>query len=190
MICIFDLDSIIANLLDPWLGWYNKNFDDNITTADIKTYHIEHHVKPEARRKIYGFFEDVSRYEAIPILAGASEGLLALKDMGHDVVVATATAGSTAQQKYSIVKRAAPWLPHENIILAKRKELIKGDVFVDDAPENLTAYRMAWPDAHVLTIDYPYNAHVSDKVLSFRALDWSDTSQAWEQLVDYIAEQD
>ena len=184
---IFDLDAIIANLLDSWLEWYNQAYDDDLIIDDLTSYHLEDHVKPECGKNVFKFFHPPERYGMIPILPGASEGLSYLRKAEHDILICTATAGSTAQQKYEIVKRAAPWIKRENIFIGSRKEVLKGDVFIDDAPKNILSYRKEWPQAKIATISYPYNVGVKGEVDCY-AQDHNDTAAAWSQITKFIDE--
>ena len=186
---IFDLDSIIVNLMEPWLAWYNHEYKDNLTFDQVTTYKIESHVKPECGTKIFDFFSPPERYGEIPIYEGAAEVLRRLHDNDVDIVIATATAGSTAPQKYVLAKKAAPWLDRHNIFIGTRKEVLHGHFFIDDAPKNMDAYMAEWPDAHVLTIGHPYNQDHRHKVKLF-AEDCFNTKQAWAKIVDYILSTD
>lgn len=178
----FDLDSMIIDLIRPWLAWYNQEHDDNITLDDIKSYKIEQFTKKTKR--IFAFFEEVERYAACPVLPGAAEGLLELKDAGHDIIITTATAGQTAHLKWHLVAKAAPWLHENNVMVGSRKELLRLDAFYDDAPKNIVEYRNAWPNAQILTISYPYNQDIRSLVNCFAA-DHNNTAQAWRQMVDH-----
>jgi len=185
---IFDLDSIIANLLGPWLAWYNAKYNDNLTIDKLTSYHIETFVKPECKWSVFDFFrgpEGSARYGNIPIIDGAAEGLLKLHKNDVDVVIATATAGSTAPEKYVLAKRAAPWLDRHHVFIGTRKEILHGDFFIDDAPKNMASYREEWPDAKIMTIGHPYNQEFRGKIDLF-ADDCYNTKQAWEAIVDYI----
>ncbi len=182
---LFDLDSIIADLLTPWLEWYNQCWGDNLKLQQVVTYNIETHVKPECGNRIYDFFQDPSRYGAIPIFEGAIKGLKTLADNNVDIVIVTATAGQTAPQKHILAKKAAPWLTRKDIIIGSRKEILHGDFFIDDAPTNLTSYRAEWPDTHLVTIGYPYNQEFRHKVSLF-AEDCYNPTKAWDEIVDFI----
>ncbi len=180
---IFDLDSIIINLLDPWLAYYNKSHKESVTIHDLKTWEVENHVKHPS--KVYEFFHDVERYAACEPLPGASASLYKIHELGHDVVIATATAGKTANKKWDLVRKAAPWLNPDNVMVGKRKELLKCDAFVDDSPDNIKKYRLAWPDTKILTISYPYNQK-SKPVVDCFAEDHTDTVKAWNTMVNFI----
>jgi 5'(3')-deoxyribonucleotidase len=179
----FDMDAIVVDLIRPWLSWYNLEHGENITIDDIKTYKIENHVgKPD---KIYDFFADSKRYANCPTLPGAAEGLLELHKDGHDIIIATATAGQTANVKWLLAEEAAPWLNPNNLMVGSRKELLRFDVFSDDAPKNIVKYRNAWPNAQIITIAYPYNQDIKTLVNCY-AQDYRDTAKAWRTKVDYI----
>lgn len=185
-VAIFDLDAILVDLMSAWLGWYNNESGDSLTVDDITTWHIHEHVKPEYKKGIYGFFRPPERYgrEVQPI-PGAADGLQKLHDRGVDIIIATATAGRTAEQKYVLIDKVAPWLHQDHVFIGARKELLRGDFFIDDGPHNIEAYRNAWPDAHILTISYPYNQNCRFKV-NLMADGHKDFEGAWHKIVEHI----
>lgn len=183
---LVDLDSIVIDLLRPWLAFYNKTHDDTVTIDDIISYNLEKHTKKLKNiRDLYKFFEDPINYANCPVLPGASEGLLEMKDAGHDVIISTATAGQTANIKWHLAKKAAPWLHSDNVMVGARKEKLHGDVLIDDSPKNIIRYRNAWPKSHILTIAYPYNRDCISLVNCY-AQDHNNTKQAWKQMVSHI----
>lgn len=178
-----DLDAIIIDLIRTWLNWYNRIHDDNLTVDDIKGYKLEQFAKKTDN--MYAFFDDHANYAGCPVLPGAAEGLLELKDAGHDLIIATATSGRTAHLKWELVEKAAPWLHENNVMVGSRKERLYFDAFIDDAPKNIIKYRNAWPTSHILTIAYPYNRDCRSLVNCY-AQDHNNTVQAWRQMCDYI----
>lgn len=182
---IFDMDSIIVDLFTPWLAWYNKKAVDNVTVDDLKSWHIHDHIKPEWKKDIYKFFTPSNRYKKAPIIEGAVEGLKKLHDEGVEIVIATAVAGRSADAKYHLMKKAAPFIPEDDIFIGKKKEKLAGDFFIDDSPSNILKYKERWVDAHLLTIAYPYNQNLKDQV-DLYAESYKDTKKAWTKIVEYI----
>lgn len=183
---LIDLDAIVIDLIRPWLAWYNKEYDDNVTVDDIKTYRIEEHLKKVAKvEDVYKFFDEHSNYANCPVLPGAAGALLELHKEGHNIIISTATAGQMAHLKWPLVHKAAPWLHESNVMVGSRKEKLFGDVFIDDSPKNIVKYRNAWPHAHILTIAYPYNRDCRTLVNCY-AQDHNDTAKAWGQMYDYV----
>jgi len=182
----FDMDAIVVDLLNPWLSWYNQEHGETVTVHDLTTYNIENHVSYPDR--IYGFFQDIERYASCPLIPGAAEGLRQLKEDGHDIVFATATAGEEGESspaKWKLARKAAPWLKNKDVMVGSRKELLRFDIFSDDAPKNIVKYRNAWPNAKIITIAYPYNQDIKTLVDCY-AQDYRDTARAWKTKVDYI----
>jgi 5'(3')-deoxyribonucleotidase len=184
LVIVVDLDAIVIDLIRPWLNWYNKLHNDNITVDDITHYKVEKFTTKT--NDVFAFFSDHANYAGCPVLPGAAEGLARLRDLGHDIIIATATAGSTANLKWHLVEKAAPWLNENNVMVGSRKERLHADVFIDDAPKNIVKYRNKWPDAHILTIAYPYNKDCRSLVNCY-AQDHNNTNRAWEQMCDYVS---
>ncbi len=132
---------------------------------------------------------DHNLFDGLDPLPGAVEALRQLDDAGHEVTIVTASASDpqTAAAKLSWVERVLGWGRH-SVIVAQRKHLVRGDVFIDDAPKNLAAWQAAHPTGLAMTIAYPYNAGVPATV--FRAESWRDPAAAWAAMVARIARRD
>lgn len=186
---LVDLDGIVADLHTPWVSWINDNFyrehEQKFTIEDITTYMMESCVPARIGKGIYGFLNRANCYSELPPLAGALDALEWLQKAGYDLVICSAPArgANTAADKLIWVKEHMPWLKRQNIFLGHRKEMIKADAIIDDSPDNLAKYRASWPQAQLLTIDWPFNR---EAVTHARGKSYKDTGYAWTQLVEYI----
>lgn len=185
-IAIFDMDSILVDLINPWFSWYNKESGDTLTIDDHTDYHVSRIVLPEWEKKIYDFFKPEDRYKECPPIEGAREGIQQLLDAGVSITVATAVAGDGAKGKFHLLEKIHPALTR-SVYIGKDKHLLKGDFFVDDSPANIVRYRNAWKDSHILTIEYPYNGDIKTLV-NLYAESYKDTKNAWNQITKYILE--
>ena len=177
-----DLDSIVVDLLNPWLDWYNLKWNDNLTIADLRGYNIEKIVKPECGWKVFDIFQISSWYESLPILPGAFEALEVLHRKGHDLIIASAVAGDTAAAKFKWCKNNLPFIRSGHILIGARKDRIHSDVFIDDAPKNIEDHKKRWPHSKIMTISYPYNEE-QKHLLDVRAEGYEDTRTAWETIL-------
>lgn len=180
---LFDLDAIIINLYDSWLYWYNARWNDNITIADLRSYDMHENVK--CGHKVYEFFKD--HYRICQPLPGAHEALRQFFDAGHDVLVMTASAKGGTKIKLELVQKAFRRFPKSNLLVGERKELIQADLFVDDKPETIRAYKKAWPTSKVATIAYPYN-ETERSTVDLYAEGFLDTSSAWRQIRKLVSD--
>jgi 5'-nucleotidase len=180
-----DLDAIAADLLGPWLAAYNQAYNDDLTAEEITDYEIHKFTKPECGFKIYEFIELGEVYRNLQPLPGAIQGIQAIEADGHDVIIVSAGSKNlaTAGHKLEWCKTFLGF-DRKKCIIAHRKELIRGDVFIDDSPPNIRKYREAWPHTPIFTIAYPYNKEVENLCLRFP--DHRDTVMAWSGIVENV----
>ena len=59
-------------------------------------------------------------------------------DEGHEVYIVTASAYETIKSKMeNVLFRYFPFISWSNVIIASNKQMIHGDMLIDDAPHNL-----------------------------------------------------
>lgn len=163
MIILLDVDGVVADLNNPWLARYNKDYNDDLTLEDITAWNIAQYTKPECGLKMYDYLEDPTLYDDVKPIEGAIEGVRALRDMGHEVAFVTSCSGP------EMCKAKTAWIidhdgltpadedPMDYIYLVKRKHRIEGDLLLDDYERNLENFK-GWQ----VLFDQPWNRHVSD----------------------------
>ena len=57
--------------------------------------------------------------------------------------------------------------------------MLRGDVFVDDAPHNVTAFRKTNPDAVILVPKFPHNEGLAVDARTVRVEGWWDMANFW-----------
>jgi len=186
-----DIDETIANLFTPWLVWYNTRWKDNLKIKDIP-WRIDQVVKPECGKKIFDYLKlpNLYQYQCIQPLPGAVSAVKYLYKMKNVEVSFITSASANIMGIDSKIKWLFEYLPFaepKDLIIANRKELIRFDYFIDDAPHNILNYRKAWSSSKILTIAYPYNKDVEQHV-NLRAKGYKNTVAAWKQIVEYIEE--
>jgi 5'-nucleotidase len=177
-----DMDAIVADLLTPWLLAYNQKYADNLTVNGILDWDLHQFVKPECGLEIYALLKQPGLFLGLAPIPGAIDAIHALEDAGHSVTIVTAGASSNhcPGEKLAWCKRHLGF-SRRKVFIGHEKHLLRGDVFIDDSPVNITEYRAAWPQAEILTIAYPYNARVSHLCRRFEG--WQYPAAAWRQIV-------
>lgn len=180
-----DLDSVVADLMTPWLSVYNKDYSDNLKLENILAWDTHLFVKPECGIKLYDYLTP-DLFDSLEPLPGAVQAVN-LMSRYHQVHFVTAAPGGTESAKVAWVKRLFPQLGR-NIIICKDKWKVAGDVLIDDADSNLVAYKNRWPEARTVTMTYCYNCK-EDAVpsIDFQAASGFDTETAWKQIIGYIS---
>ncbi len=190
---ICDMDAILVDLFGPWLAWYNETYKDALLLEMITEWEISKFVKEECGKSIMDFFHPErdhqvkpTLYRDIPALDGAVEGLQAIHEAGHDIIICSAVSGSTANEKYLWCAKHLPFLHHHNIFLGNRKERLVADILIDDGPHNIIDYNKRWGmQAITMGIAYPYNLAIRDEYVVY-AEDFRDTRKAWETIVGAV----
>lgn len=182
---LVDMDSIIVALTQKWLELYNAEHGDTVIMSDVKKWDMSHNVK--IGQDIYKYLYRPGLFEEAQPLPGALEALKEIHKKGHHIVIVSAPShpGNSASAKISWIRQHMPWFNKRDIILGHHKHLVKGDVFIDDSPDNIELYRRHWKDSTIMTIAYPYNEEVKTLV-DIYAEDFQNTEKAWARITGEI----
>lgn len=182
-----DLDEITAQLLKKWLGQYNADHGDNLSINDVEWNGLK--AQSKIGEKIYEYLHRPGFFADLEPVDGAIEAIKEFKDDGHEVIILSAPSypGPSAVDKLDWIHRHLPFIPKRQVILGWLKHKVKGDVLIDDSPENIKAYRKEWPHAHILTIAYNHNKDVAH-LTNLRAQNCNDTATAWKSIRHYVRE--
>lgn len=179
---LIDMDDIIVACQRQMLDDYNKARGADLTIDDLISWDFKSNL-PAGEAD---WHKDVGFFENLKPLPGALEALEYLNNKYTVMMLSSPSqTAESASEKVRWIAKYMPFLPYRNYILTKHKYLVRGDVFIDDAPKNLFAYREAWPDATILTIAYPYNKDAIE-VVNGRFQSCRDTRFAWGQMVGII----
>jgi 5'(3')-deoxyribonucleotidase len=177
-VILMDLDSVTVNLMDKWFGMYNNDYNDNLTPSKIKSWDTHKYVKPECGYCIYDYLALPGFFLDLPFLPGAEEGMHELSKVGELVIVTSASDKPQAvADKLTWVQTHLPMVKKGNTIVTSRKDLVHGDIMVDDSPANLKQTLAR----HKIVLDYPYNRRVKD---AQRVYDWAGIVDAVKEAIN------
>lgn len=184
---LVDLDGIVVDMLPAWLSqyWAEEALDheEELGPEHITSWSVDGFVaNPDGLNRIMnrrGFFEHLAPMD------GATDGLKALCDRGHDVWVCTSPGTSVYAPTDKVLwcQRHLPFLPQKKIIIAAHKYVVRGDVLIDDSPKQVGEYREHWPAAKLFGISHPYNQDVR---YDCTGDGWRDPRKAWETMVEGV----
>lgn len=135
---LVDLDDTMTDLLSAWLNWLNNQYSTNVRKEDITDYDITKFFPSVSHDKIYAPLYNGRFWASVRPKKDAPLTLLKLKNMGFRIYVCTSSSHKTIPHKVELVlKRYFGFIPCSNIITTTNKQLIKGDILIDDAVHNL-----------------------------------------------------
>lgn len=147
-----DMDDVLNNFLGYLLKVYNQRNGTNIKRSDIKDWDISQFVDIS----IFDIIKEEGFFERIPEKGKAIKTLKELiKSTKYDVYIVTAcTTDTELEQKFKWFEKMLPDFDKNRIIRCKEKEIIRGDVLIDDKLDNL--YRCE-PYMKCVVFDMPHN---------------------------------
>jgi 5'(3')-deoxyribonucleotidase len=140
---LIDLDGVCADIHTNWYEMYNRDYDDNVTVNDILSWDTHKYVKEECGKDIYRYLSLPGFFYMAPPVEGCMESLKALHDAGIELIICTASpilSQTGCYEKMQWAQKHFPFIDQYNFIATHRKDLIKGDVLLDDGPHNLEAF--------------------------------------------------
>lgn len=135
---LVDLDDTIESLCEAWVNCLNNRFGMSVALSDITEWDMTKAFPALTKEAVYAPLCEDEFWDTVYPIAGAAEVLQKLIQDGHRIYLVTATDYKTIRAKMErVVLRHFPFLSWGNVIVTNCKQLIKGDVLIDDAPHNL-----------------------------------------------------
>lgn len=166
---LVDMDDTIEDLLGAWCNWLNSHYGTSFQKEEITEWDLSKKFAPLKREQIFEPLTLPEFWETVRPLPYAQDYLWRLIDDGHDVYIVTATHYANVALKYKLViERWFPYVDWEHVIIAQDKQMVRGDILIDDGPHN--------HGEHVgILVDAPHNRDVNCvKINAIRAKDWRE----------------
>lgn len=138
MVILVDMDDTIEQLLKAWIRAINERYGRNAVYEDFKTWDVSAPYPGLTRDQVYDIILEPGFWKTVEPIPGAVEGMKALLDDGHEIYIVTATAyQSVAEKMTDLLFKYFPYLTWHQVIITHNKQLIRGDVLIDDGIHNL-----------------------------------------------------
>ena len=170
---LFDADDTVENLSDCWIAMLNERYGTSVTPEDVHGWDISLAFPTLTKEQVFGVLHDDELWRRITPIPGSVEVLQKLYDEGHQLYMVTASSYHTCKTKVERLLELFPFLDWEHIIFACNKQMVRGDVLIDDAPHNLVGGEYA-----KILFDRPHNRsfdHVAHDAL--RVNTWEEIDQ-------------
>lgn len=179
---LVDMDETLENLGVVWVDELNRRHGTSVIYDEITEWDMTKFFPSLSRNEVFAPLRDENIWKRVEPLPGAQEAVKTMKEDGHDVIVVTASHPDTVKWKYDWLDRYFPSIKYRDIIFASRKQLVKGDFLIDDAPHNL----FGGPYIPIM-FSAPHNRAWKPQKMSefncYKTDDWPDTTK----LIRYLA---
>jgi 5'(3')-deoxyribonucleotidase len=161
---IVDLDDTLNNLVNVWVEFYNEKFGTKLTIEDFKEWDISKTVKnPD---EMFLLLNDPKLHERLKRQPFAFETLYALHRRCYDIHIVTATRPQNILAKIKFCEKSFGFIDTNKIAMVYHKDIIVGDIMIDDNPDNLSAFK-----GLKILLDKPWNRSCDKKDI-IRVKDW------------------
>ncbi len=171
-ILLLDMDDVTVDQSLTWIKRIQEKTGILYQWEDLSNWDLSSVLPQEITHIIY---EELNKepgfFRSLPAKEGALEGIKELSFF-YDIVFVTASEHYAYQDKYYWIRENLPFLNKPSLVLTHRKDLIMGDIFVDDGPHNLQKSTVRIK----IMFDHPWNRHVTHY----------PRVTHWNQLVDLL----
>lgn len=179
---LVDFDQTLNNLNEAWVQYLNEKHGTTVSPDDIREWDMNKAFPMLRSKDIYEPLKTEELWEQVVPLPGAYDGVCNLKRDGHKVLIVTTSNPTTVPIKLEkVLFRYFPFFTYNDVVITSHKQLLLGDVLIDDAPHNLVGglYKR-------ILMTAPHNKSLNERTIkAARANSWDE---AYE-LVKSIAEE-
>ncbi len=181
MTILVDLDDTIEQLLKALVARANERFGRNAAVDDVTDWSIVCAFPGIAKQQILDFMREPDFWDTVEPVPGAAEGLKRFMDEGHEVYIVTATEYEhVAEKMKGVLFRWFPFISWNQVIITSRKQMIRGDVLIDDGVHNLEGgtYKK-------ILVTAPYNRDYDAEANGMiRVNSWDEIVRAVDQMTE------
>ena len=173
---LIDMDDTIENLTEVWTQKLNNAHNLSVSINDIKEWDMTKAFPTLSSEEVFRPLRDSNLWDEVKPKKGAVEYIDKMIHDGHDIFIVTASHPDTVSPKINkVIFKYFPFIDYENIIVSYKKQMIIGDVLIDDAPHNLEGGYYA-----KILFSAPHNLkYDADKNSMIRV-------NSWEEVYDWI----
>ena len=132
------MDDTIEQLLQAWVRAVNAAYGRAVTYEQIESWDVSAAYPGLTREQVYAIPSQPGFWGTVEPIPGAAESLRRLTERGHELYIVTATPYADVPEKmHDLLFRYFPFLSWEQVIVTSRKQMIRGDVLIDDGVHNL-----------------------------------------------------
>ncbi len=138
MIILIDMDDTIEQLLKAWLKRVNEKYGYSVRYEDVTCWDVSEPYPGLTKQQVYEVPDEPGFWGTVEPIPGAAEAIRHFMDAGHEVYIVTATPYRSVREKMDdLLFTWFPFISWDQVIITSRKQLIRGDVMIDDGVHNL-----------------------------------------------------
>lgn len=136
---LIDMDDTIENLIVCWIKTLNEKYGTTVKYSDVICWDMTEIFPTLTREQIFAPLFNENFWDNVQPIDGSIEFIQKLIDDGHDIYIVTNSHYDTIKPKMEkVLHKYFPFISWRNVIITSNKQMINGDILIDDAIHNLT----------------------------------------------------
>lgn len=136
-IILIDCDDVIIDLVSTWIDEFNKKYNTKYSIYDIREWDIAKCITTHSKEQIFSILYDKDFIDKIKPIKNSFKYMYKLKKLGYDIKILTSTDYRLIGNKINKLLALFPYLSSTDFIITTYKELVHGDIIIDDNINNL-----------------------------------------------------
>jgi 5'-nucleotidase len=138
---LIDMDDVLADAVQRFLDWYERDFGIRYTKEDIKGTKLQMIVPDEHRKIVHQYPHQEDFFKDLPVIENSREMVEELHNR-FEVYIASAAMEFpySLHHKYEWLDKNFPFIHWKRRIFCGDKSVLKGDVLIDDHDFNLSVF--------------------------------------------------
>ena len=121
--------------VSPYL---NRHYGTNVGPEAVTEWDMSKAFPTLTREQVYGAELTDELWDYVKPMPGADEALRKILADGHEIYIVTNTLHHSLRAKMEkVLFRYFPYIDWDHVIIIRNKQLLHGDVLIDDGPHNL-----------------------------------------------------
>lgn len=165
------MDDTIENLGTAWVAYLNNKYGTDVVWEDIRDWDFHKSFPELNKNQVYSCLSEPELWDTVTPKEDAIVYLKRLMDEGHSVYIVTASMPKSAYHKTKrVLFKYFPYINPEQLIITANKQMIRGDVLVDDGVHNLLG-----GDYEKILMTAPHNIDFNEAAHNmYRANNWEE----------------
>lgn len=168
---LVDMDDVLVNLLPTWVGRLNYLYGTDVDYNEIREWDMTQFFPTLTEDELSAILCTEEFWKLVKPKNAAASTLQLLLASGHKILVVTSSHYETVAHKMrECLLYHFPFIEWGDVIVASKKQMIRGDVLIDDGIHNLVG-----GDYAKILMDAPHNRHYDAEENGMtRVQNWED----------------
>lgn len=185
-VILVDMDDVLECLIEAWVARLNEKYNRNVSPENVVEWDVCVYFPGLTKEQVHSpLFED-DFWKSVKPKDGAMEYVSKLHSEGFSIYIVTSSHYSTVSNKFrDALFPYFPFIDYNHIIVCNAKQLVRGNVLIDDGVHNLLDSDTLKATYSKILFSANHNKYFDcDKTDIYRVNNWNEAYEIVERLYE------